>query len=164
MTNNEGGLLGHKEISQMLQAIGVKVSAAQLQEIISEVVGDESKVDFDAFTRLMTRKYKQLNFDDEVEMLFNTLDSTHDGILDSSDIISLLGKHGHSITPGDAESLLAVISDTPGGMNKSEFLSFVKSMGAIVMPNPPSTLPEDQTSPIDQISSSTKELSPQTTP
>lgn len=118
----------------MLTAIGVKATASQLQDIINEVVGDEAKIDFNAFVLLMTRKYKQLSFEDEIDELFEVVDKGGDGFIDVQDVISLMQTKNIFVTPGEAEALLATVSDTGKGMTKSEFQSFVKSLGAIVLP------------------------------
>ncbi|EAX92280.1 EF hand family protein [Trichomonas vaginalis G3] len=133
LCKTDDGLLGYREISQMLTAIGVKATASQLQDIINEVVGDEAKIDFNAFVLLMTRRYKQLSFEDEIDELFETIDAGHDNFIDPQDVIALMQSKGITVTPGEAEALLATISDSAKGMNKSEFQSFVKSLGAIVM-------------------------------
>ena len=142
LCKTDDGLLGHREISQMLTAIGVKATASQLQDIINEVVGDEAKIDFNAFVLLMTRKYKQLSFEDEIDELFDSIDGNHDGFLDSQDVINLLQRKNISVTPGEAEALLSTISDSGKGLNKQEFQNFVKSLGAIVLTKPE---PEEDT-------------------
>jgi len=120
----------------MFNSLGIRLNAAQLQEIISDVVGDEPRIDFNAFVILMTRKYKQISFDEEVDTLFSSIDSGNDGIIDSQDVIALLKTRGYNVTVGEAEALLSTLSDTPKGMNKEEFKQFVKTLGAIIMPEP----------------------------
>ena len=117
----------------MLTAIGVKATASQLQDIINEVVGDEAKIDFNAFVLLMTRKYKQLSFEDEIDELFESVDAGHDGYIDAQDLINLMQTKNIAVTPGEAEALLSTISDSGKGMTKQEFQNFVKSLGAIVL-------------------------------
>ena len=126
----------------MLSAIGVKATASQLQDIINEVVGDEAKIDFNAFVLLITRKYKQLSFEDEIDELFDTVDTTHDGYIDAQDLINLMQTKNVSVTPGEAEALLSTISDSGKGMTKEDFQNFVKSLGAIVL-NKPEETPEN---------------------
>lgn len=127
LCKSSDGLLGHREISQMLTGIGIKATAQELKSIISDVVGDEPKVDFNAFLVLMTRKYNQLSFDDEIDSLFNVLDSNKDSFIDVSDIVAIMQANGTSVTPGEAQSLLSMISDSPQGLCLDELKSFVKT-------------------------------------
>jgi Ca2+-binding EF-hand superfamily protein len=119
------GLLGHREISQMLIGIGVKATAQELRDIVNDVVGDEPKVDFNAFVVLMTRKYKQLSFDEEVEGVFKALDLNKNTFIDASDIVALMQTRGIVVTPGEAQSLLGIISDSTQGMTKEELKTFI---------------------------------------
>ena len=121
------GLLGHREISQMLTGIGVKATAQELKDIISDVVGDEPKIDFNAFVVLMTRKYKHLPIDDEVDELFTSLDTNDDTLVDAGDIAEVMRRAGVSITPGEAQSLLGMISDSHAGLTKEELRAFVQT-------------------------------------
>lgn len=121
------GLLGHREISQMLTGIGVKATAQELKDIISDVVGDEPKIDFNAFVVLMTRKYKHLPIDDEVDELFTSLDTNDDTLVDAGDIAEVMRRAGVAITPGEAQSLLGMISDSHAGLTKEELRAFVQT-------------------------------------
>ena len=117
----------------MLNSIGVKVNATQLQEIITEVIGDEPRIDFNAFVLLMTRKYKQISFDEEIEQLFNLIDLSHDNIIDSNDLNQLLKNQNINFSNGEIESLISTLSDSPNGINKEEFKEFIKNLGAITI-------------------------------
>lgn len=119
------GLLGHREVSQLLSGIGVKVTAQELKNIINDVVGEEPKIDFNAFVVLMTRKYSQLSFDDEINSLFKILDLNSDSVIDSSDLVSLMQRDGIYVTPGEAQALLSMISDSPQGLTEDDLKSFV---------------------------------------
>ena len=119
------GLLGHREVSQLLSGIGVKVTAQELKNIINDVVGEEPKIDFNAFVVLMTRKYSQLSFDDEINSLFKILDLNSDSVIDSSDIVSLMQRDGIYVTQGEAQALLSMISDSPQGLTEDDLKSFV---------------------------------------
>lgn len=121
------GLLGHREISQMLTGIGVKATAQELKEIIGEVVGDEPKVDFNAFVVLMTRKYKHLSVDDEIADLFTALDVNDDTLVDASDIVEIMRRGGVDVTAGEAQALLGMISDSQAGLTKDELRTFVQT-------------------------------------
>lgn len=127
LCKSSDGLLGHREISQMLTGIGIKATAQELKSIIGDVVGDEPKVDFNAFLVLMTRKYNQLSFDDEIDSLFKVLDSNKDSFIDASDIIAIMQANGTIVTPGEAQSLLSMISDSPQGLCIDELKVFVKT-------------------------------------
>jgi Ca2+-binding EF-hand superfamily protein len=121
------GFLGHREVSQMLIGIGVKATAQELRDIIMDVVGDEPKIDFNAFVVLMTRRYKQLSFDDEIDSLFAALDVNKDTFVDASDIVSLFQARGMVVTLGEAQALLSMISDSPQGLARSELKTFVQT-------------------------------------
>ena len=111
----------------MLTGIGVKATAQELKDIISDVVGDEPKIDFNAFVVLMTRKYKHLPIDDEVDELFTSLDTNDDTVVDAGDIAEVMRREGVSITPGEAQSLLGMISDSHAGLTKEELRAFVQT-------------------------------------
>jgi Ca2+-binding EF-hand superfamily protein len=109
----------------MLIGIGVKATAQELRDLLTDVVGDEPKVDFNAFVVLMTRKYKQLSFDEEVDGVFKVLDQNKNTFTDGSDIVALMQSRGIVVTPGEAQSLLAIISDSAPGMTKEELKTFI---------------------------------------
>lgn len=112
----------------MLNGIGIKATAQELKEIITDVVGeDEPKIDFNAFVVLMTRRYKQLSFEEEISNLFNTIDVSKDSILDANDIVELFKEHGQMVTVGEANALLQMISDTPQGMCEDELKTFMQT-------------------------------------
>jgi Ca2+-binding EF-hand superfamily protein len=121
------GLLGHREVSQLLQGIGVKATAQELKDLIHDVVGDEPKVDFDAFVVLMTRRYKGSSFDDEVDSLFEGLDVNKDSFIDAAVIVSLMQARGTVVTLGEAQALLSMIADGPQGLTKSELKAFIQT-------------------------------------
>jgi Ca2+-binding EF-hand superfamily protein len=121
------GLLGHREVSQMLRGIGVKATAQELKDLIKDVVGDEPKIDFDAFVVFMTRKYKQLSFDEEISSLFETLDANKDGFVDAHDIFNTMQSRGVNMTLGEAQALLLIISDSQQGLTKGELKTFVQT-------------------------------------
>lgn len=125
LCKSSDGLLGHREISQMLTGIGIKATAQELKSIISDVVGEEPKIDFNAFVVLMTRKYSQLSFDEEIDSLFKVIDSNKDSIVDVSDIVTLMQENGTFVTPGEAQALLSMISDSPQGLCLDELKTFV---------------------------------------
>jgi Ca2+-binding EF-hand superfamily protein len=122
-----GRLLGHREISQMLTGIGVKARAQELRDLITDVVGDEPKVDFNAFVVLMTRRYKHLSFDDEIDSLFAAMDANKDSIIDAADIVGLMQARGMVVTPGEAQALLGMISESGQGLTKAELKLFVQT-------------------------------------
>lgn len=125
LLKSSDGLLGHREISQMLTGIGIKVTAQELKNIIGDVVGEEPKIDFNAFVVLMTRKYNQLSYDEEIESLFKSIDLNKDSVVDASDIVALMQANGTFVTQGEAQSLLSMISDSPQGLCLDELKTFV---------------------------------------
>ena len=125
LCKSSDGLLGHREISQMLTGIGVKVTAQELKTLIADVVGDEPKIDFNAFVVFMTRKYSQLSFDDEIDALFKSIDYNEDGAIDSTDIVNLMMENGYFVTPGEAQALVSMISDSQNGLDREELKTFV---------------------------------------
>jgi Ca2+-binding EF-hand superfamily protein len=127
LCKNSDGLLGHREVCQLLRGIGVKATAQELKDLITDVVGEEPKIDFNAFVVLMTRKYRQLPFDEEIDALFETLDGNKDGFVDAQDIVKIMQAKGVSITLGEAQSLLMIISDSQQGLAKDELKSFVQT-------------------------------------
>ncbi|KAK8870955.1 hypothetical protein M9Y10_008868 [Tritrichomonas musculus] len=125
LLKSSDGLLGHREISQMLTGIGIKATAQELKNIIGDVVGEEPKIDFNAFVVLMTRKYNQLSYDEEIESLFKSIDLNKDSVVDASDIVALMQANGTFVTQGEAQSLLSMISDSPQGLCLDELKTFV---------------------------------------
>jgi len=121
------GTLGHREISQLLMGIGIRVSAQELKDLISDVVGEESKIDFNGFVILMTRKYKQLSFDEEISDLFDSLDLNKNQILDANDLVNLLSDRGINISQGEAQGFLSMFSDSNQGMCIEELKSFIQT-------------------------------------
>jgi Ca2+-binding EF-hand superfamily protein len=127
LCKSSDGFLAHREISQMLLGIGVKATAQELRDLIADVVGDEPKIDFNAFVVLMTRRYKQLSFDEEIDALFAALDVNRDGTLDASDIVSLMQARGMVVTTGEAQALLSMIAESPQGLSKPELKTFIQT-------------------------------------
>lgn len=129
MCRNTETTLGHREVSQMLSGIGIKATAQELKDIISDVIGeDRQRVDFDAFIVLMTRFYRQLSLSEEIDSLFNTIDISHDNIIDSQDIVNIMKSQGVVVTADEAQALLSLIGDNPQkGLTKEELTKFVQT-------------------------------------
>lgn len=127
LCKSSDGCLGHREVSQMLTGIGIKATAQELKDIINDVIGDEPKIDFNAFVVLMTRKYRHIPIDDEMDDLFTSLDANQDSIVDANDIVSIMQARGMIVTLGEAQALLAMISDSQQGLTKDELKTFIQT-------------------------------------
>jgi Ca2+-binding EF-hand superfamily protein len=122
---SDDGTLGVKEVAQVLKGIGLKITAGELREIVADVVGEESLVNFDAFVVLMTRKYKHLYLEEEGDVLFSEVDGNKDGTIDSTDIIALMSKRGISVTKSEAENILGSLTTHGNTFDLESFKAFV---------------------------------------
>jgi len=75
----------------------------------------------------MTRKYKQLSFDEEISDLFDSLDLNKNQILDANDLVNLLSDRGINISQGEAQGFLSMFSDSNQGMCIEELKSFIQT-------------------------------------
>ena len=99
------------------------MNASALQDIIADVVGESSKISFEAFVVLMSRRYKQLSSGEEIDSLFKTLSSDGETIT-ADDLLEFFSQNDEVLTLDDANRLISELELS----NVASLSDFVQKM------------------------------------
>ncbi len=101
------GKLTTRELGTLMRGLGQTPSEIELQEIVNEVdLEGSGKIDFKEFIRLMTRKMKDTDLDQEMKETFKIMDVDSNGLINSSDLKTIVKNLGEKYTKEEVEEMI----------------------------------------------------------
>ncbi|GAU98913.1 hypothetical protein RvY_09989 [Ramazzottius varieornatus] len=121
------GIISPADLASAMKSLGLSPTEANLQDMINEVdIDGDGSVEFSEFLRMMVRKMKQVDLDDELRVIFNLFDKDRDGFLNVKDLSIVLASLGEKLT--DAEVKELIVDFDLDGDNMINYHEFVHMM------------------------------------
>ena len=96
-----------RELGTIMRGLGQKPSEIELQEIVNEVdLEGTGKIDFKEFIRIMTRKMKDTDLDQEMKDTFRVMDVDANGLISTSDLRTIVKNLGENYTKDEVEEMI----------------------------------------------------------
>jgi len=126
---NDDGFISKKELSDVMSNFGNMITNEELDEMIKVVDKDgNGLVDFKEFLNLMDSNCLLQNIDQEMELLFEMIDTNKDGYLSAKEITTMMKNLGEKVRKKDIRKMMkAADSNNDGKISLSEFKSMVDS-------------------------------------
>ena len=115
------------DLAAAMKSLGVSPTEYNLQDMINEVdIDGNGSVEFPEFLRMMVRKMKQIDLDDELRVIFNLFDRDRDGFLNVRDLSSTLSTLGEKLSDAEIRDLIQDSDlDGDGMINYHEFVNMM---------------------------------------
>ena len=118
-----------RELGTIMRGLGQKPSEIELQETVNEVNLDgDGKIDFKEFIRVMTRKMKDTDLDQEMKDTFKVMDVDSNGMISSQDLRTIVKNLGEGYTKDEVEEMIKEGDiDDDKQINYEEFIRIMMS-------------------------------------
>ena len=113
------GQIESTELGNVLWALGLQPTKAEVQELLMEMDTDKSEtVDLEEFLLVMARKLKEERSKDEVEETFDLMDKDNDGVIGREDLAVVLAFLGEKVADRKLEAMMEEVQDDGLGMKE----------------------------------------------
>lgn len=159
---DRSGTISTEELQKCLQAMGQKITEAQVKDMISQADSDQSgEIDYPEFVQLMLSKHVQEISHATLKKYFNTMDKDRSGYITTAELChSLTGLH-QDLSDEEMNKIMNRYDvDGNGQLTLPEFEMLVKDHGITVVEGGEeqhaaevlmTTAPEKQPDPIDEL-------------
>ena len=118
------GTITAKELGTVMRSLGQNPTEAELDDMIAEVDIDGSgEIEFDEFLKLMTKKMKDKETDEEIREAFNEFDRDKDGKISKEELQHMMKNYGEKLTLDEIEELISEVD--MDGSNAITYDSFM---------------------------------------
>lgn len=126
---NDDGYISREELSDVMKNFGNIMSNNELDEMIKVVDKDgNGLVDFKEFLNLMDSNCLLQNLDQEMEKLFQMIDTNNDGFLSAQEITTMMKNLGEKVRKKDIRKMMKEADkNNDGKISFSEFKTMVDS-------------------------------------
>ena len=123
------GVIETKDLGFVLKALGIRLTKAELNEMIEEVDEDgNGTIDFQEFLSMISRKLKETNLLMDIMNAFKVFDRDGEGYVRTAELGHILTDMGEKLKKSDVEVLLDECdADGDGNIDWEEFLRAVLS-------------------------------------
>nr|KAJ3420125.1 hypothetical protein HK105_006063 [Polyrhizophydium stewartii] len=118
-----------KELGTVMRSLGQNPTEAELQEMINELDADgNGTVEFDELMAMMTRKMKEIDFEEERREAFKMFDKDGNGFITAAELKIVMTNIGEKLTDEEIDEMIREADED--GDNQVSYDEFVK----IIMP------------------------------
>jgi calmodulin len=104
---DKDGVINSKEIGQVMNAIGVKMTAKELEDTIKEYdTNNSGKIEYNEFVAIYEKKLKQPDSKEDIIEAFKIFDSRNDGTISVDDLRDVITVFGTPLTNEEFDFLL----------------------------------------------------------
>ena len=121
---NKDGCISSRELEEVLESLGEKVSLSILQELISQLGYDnQDNINFQELYNLLEIRNKNILNEDDFVALFNIFDIDGNGVITANELVKVMKLLDEQISVSKAEELINEADlDGDGCINFHEFL------------------------------------------
>lgn len=124
---DKDGAISIKEMAMIMKSLGQNPTEMELQEIISDMdTNGNGVLEFEEFSRLMSKKVKESSSEEELSEAFKVFDKDGNGYISASELKSVMSNLGEKITNEDIDDMIKE-GDTDGD-GQISFKEFVRMM------------------------------------
>ncbi|KAI8927151.1 hypothetical protein BC831DRAFT_453501 [Entophlyctis helioformis] len=114
-----------KELGTVMRSLGQNPTEAELQEMINELDADgNGTVEFDELMAMMTRKMKEIDFEEERKEAFKMFDKDGNGFITAAELKIVMTNIGEKLTDEEIEEMIREADED--GDNQVSYEEFVK--------------------------------------
>ncbi|XP_035716257.1 calmodulin-A [Folsomia candida] len=126
---NGDGTISTKELGMVMRSMGKFPSAAELEQMISEVDGDGSgTIDFQEFLSMMARNQGSRDEKMEVHESFRVIDKNGDGFITVGELRQVMANIGENASYEEIQEMIKVADlDGDGKVNFDEYFAVLGS-------------------------------------
>ncbi|XP_055329507.1 calmodulin-alpha-like [Paramacrobiotus metropolitanus] len=124
LDKDNDGNISTKDLSALMRVLGQDPTDIQLHDIINEVdIDGNGSIDFSEFLRLMVRKMRLTDLDDELRIIFQVFDTNQTGLLGVKELQHVLLLLNEKLPDDDVADLIRSCDvDQDGRINFQEFV------------------------------------------
>ena len=124
---DNNGSIDEKELGNVFRSLGQYYTQAELQEMIGEIDADGSGVvEFDEFLRLMQRRMRDTDTEEEMVEAFKVFDRDGDGLISLNELKLVMRQIGEPLSERDCQDIIT--SGDRDNDNKLNFDEFIRMM------------------------------------
>ncbi|OQV19215.1 putative Calmodulin [Hypsibius exemplaris] len=118
------GSISVADLGSFMRSLGVSLTDYNLQDMINDVdIDGNGSIEFPEFLRMMVRKMKLTDEDEELRIAFQFLDRDKDGFLNAKELLIISAALGEKLTEMEASELIRESDvDGDGMINFQEFI------------------------------------------
>ncbi|KAL5702171.1 hypothetical protein ACHQM5_027418 [Ranunculus cassubicifolius] len=112
------------ELETVIRSLGENPTKAEIQQMISEAdPNGNGTIEFDDFLRLIARKMKEVDADEELKEAFRVFDKDQDGYISASELREVMMELGEVLTDEEVQQMVREADlDGDGYVNYEEFV------------------------------------------
>jgi len=123
---SEDGKVDNQELGRLLRSLGLDLTESELAQSMKELCADGvNTLEFPDFIKMLYKRIKQKDSDDELRNAFKELDEENTGRVKASELrrllVEMVGEQGEEV---DAMLMEAKV-DREGFINYEDFIAFV---------------------------------------
>lgn len=127
MDKDNNGSISVADLGSFMRALGATPTDYNLQDMINDVdIDGNGSIEFPEFLRLMVRKMKVSDLDEELRITFQLFDRDKDGFLNQKELAVITAALGEKMTEAEVQELIRE-SDVDGD-NMINFEEFIHMM------------------------------------
>eukprot|EP01120_Amphizonella_sp_Union-15-10_P007553 TRINITY_DN2558_c0_g1_i1.p1 TRINITY_DN2558_c0_g1~~TRINITY_DN2558_c0_g1_i1.p1 ORF type:complete len:157 (-),score=40.84 TRINITY_DN2558_c0_g1_i1:104-574(-) len=128
------GDISENELGTVMRSLGQNPTHAELALIIKEVdVDGDGEISFPEFLKMMSRKQKDVQIENDIKAAFKIFDTDHNQFLNTKELQAAMEKLGEKVTPEQVQEMMKEADYDGDGQLSCE--EFVRVMRAVLIHN-----------------------------
>lgn len=122
-------MITSKELGVVMRSLGQSPTEAELQDMITEVdTNKDGTIDFKEFLKLMSRKMKDTDSEEELREAFKVFDKDGNGYISAAELRHVMTNLGEKLTDEEVDKMMTEAdTDGDGQVDYNEFVRMMVS-------------------------------------
>uniref|UniRef100_A0A914VFN4 EF-hand domain-containing protein n=1 Tax=Plectus sambesii TaxID=2011161 RepID=A0A914VFN4_9BILA len=121
------GRITSVELGTVMRSLGQRPNESELRDMVNEVDEDgNGTIEFDEFLKMMSRKMKDIDSEQELREAFQVFDRDNDGYISASELRYVMTNLGEKLTEEEVGEMVKEADlDGDGQVNYNEFVKMM---------------------------------------
>merc|ERR1712106_1314136 len=98
------GTISTKELGTVMNSLGQKPTAAELETMINEVdIDGNGEIDFDEFLTMMAKKLKETDLEEDIREAFRVFDNKNSGTISTQELRHIMSNLGEKMKDSEID-------------------------------------------------------------